>query len=318
VVGAGHIAGAYADVVEGTDEFEVVAVADLVPEAAAALARRMGCAAYHHVEQVIELEPDIVVLCTPPSTHPALAQRCFDRGVAVFCEKPLAVDGHAAAAMAAAAADAGVQLGMATKFRSCADVERACALIANGRIGALRHVEVAFTSQVDMTNRWNSDPAVSGGGVIIDNGTHAVDLVRLVAGPITEVLAVEHTRPTALAVEDSATLHLRTVDGVDATIDLSWAVDKSLPMFLRLYGADGEVRVGWRESAWRRHGADWHDLGSGYAKVSAMGGALRAFCRQLRSAPTATPADAVAAADVIDACYASIRCGGWVKIAGRP
>ena len=116
-------------------------------------------------------------------------------------------------------------------------------LVDEGRIGTLRLVENAFTSRVDMAHRWNSDPAVSGGGVIMDNGTHSVDLVRFVAGPISEVLAVESCRPEGLVVEDTVTLHLRTEDGVDATVDLSWSIDKSLPDFLRLFGTDGEARV---------------------------------------------------------------------------
>jgi predicted dehydrogenase len=259
----------------------------------------------------------VVVLCTPPNTHPTLAQRCFDHGTAVLSEKPLAVDHDLAAGMAAAAARAGVLLGMATKFRFCADVETARTFVLDGRIGRLQLVEVAFTSAVDMSDRWNSDPVVSGGGVIIDNGTHAVDLVRFVAGPITEVLAVQHGSRAGLEVEDAATLHLRTGDGTDATVDLSWSIDKSLRDFLRVYGTSGELRIGWRASAWRRYGEEWRSLGPGYAKEQAMGGALVAFCRARRGvAPVAVPAaEAVDAARVIDACYASIRLGGWVKVA---
>src|SRR5262245_59636948 len=195
VIGAGGIAGAYVDIVAGSDELEAVAVADVRLPAASALAERMGCAAVETAEEVLAFEPDAVVLCTPPVTHPELAQLFFDRGVSVLSEKPLAVDRYAAASMTAAAAEAGVLLGMATKFRYCADVVAARDLLADGALGRLRLVENAFTSRVDMSSRWNSDPAVSGGGVIIDNGTHSVDIVRYVAGPVAEVLAVEAARP---------------------------------------------------------------------------------------------------------------------------
>jgi predicted dehydrogenase len=317
LVGAGRIATAYADVVDANRELDVVAVADIDPSAAATLAARLGCEAVQRVDDVFDLEPDAVVLCTPPNTHPALAQLCFDHGTAVFSEKPLAVDGDVATGMAAAAARAGVLLGMATKFRFCADVDKARTLLHDGRIGGVQLIEVAFTSAVDMSDRWNSDPGVSGGGVIIDNGTHAVDLVRFIAGPIAEVLAVQHGYPAGLAVEDAATLHLRTADGTDATVDLSWSIDKSLPDFLRVYGSEGEVRVGWRASAWRRYGEEWQSLGPGYAKDQAMGGALMAFCRARQGATPVVVhvAEAVDAARVIDACYASIRVAGWVKVA---
>jgi len=180
----------------------------------------------------------------------------------------------------------------------------------------LRLVENAFTSRVDMGSRWNSDPAISGGGVIVDNGTHSVDLVRFVAGPVAEVLAVESARPDGFVVEDTVTLHLHTEDDVDATVDLSWSIDKSLSDFLRLYGTEGEVRVGWRESAWRRYGQDWQIIGPGYAKVPAMSGAVVQFARALRGEEelAVTPADGIAAAQVVDACYESLRQGAWVKI----
>jgi predicted dehydrogenase len=257
------------------------------------------------------------VLCTPPVTHPALAAMFAGRGVHVLSEKPLAIDRHAAAAMIATADEHGVVLTMATKFRFCADVNQARQLVADDAIGAVRLVENAFTSRVDMSNRWNSDPAVSGGGVLVDNGTHSVDLVRYVLGPIAEILAVESSRPEGFVVDDTARLHLRTEDGLDAHVDLSWSIDKSLADFLHIYGTTGEIRVGWRESAWRAYGGDWEAIGSGYAKGPAMGGALDAFCAAVRgTAPLAVTADdMIAATTAIDAAYESLRRGGWVKLA---
>jgi predicted dehydrogenase len=316
LIGAGAIAGAYADVVTGVDELAAIAVADPRAEAAVELAQRIGCVAFDRPEDVLQLAPDAVVLCTPPVTHPPLAEYFLDQGVAVLCEKPLAVDGDTAAAMVATAERVGVLLGMATKFRFCTDVAVARAMLHEGRIGRLRLAEVSFTADVDMARRWNSDPDVSGGGVVIDNGTHAVDLVRFVAGTISEVLAVEHARPPGSAVEHTAVLHLRAADA-DATVDLSWSIDKSLPDFVRLYGTEGEIRVGWRASAWRERGHDWRRIGAGYDKLPAMRGALAQFCRAVRAyEPLTVPAaDAVAAARVVDACYASMRHGGWVKVA---
>ena len=169
-----------------------------------------------------------------------------------------------------------------------------------------------------MGGRWNSDPAVSGGGVLVDNGTHSVDLVRYLLGPDRRG-AGGGDQPAAVgfAVDDTARLHLRTDAGIDAHVDLSWSIDKSLADFLRIYGTLGEIRVGWRESAWRLHGGEWEVIGTGYAKGPAMGGALDAFCRAVRGeAPLAvTVDDGIAAATCIDAAYESLRRGGWVKLA---
>jgi predicted dehydrogenase len=293
-------------------------VADVRVEAAAAMADALGCASFSDPVALAELEgPDAVVLCTPPATHPDVAQVFFDRGISVLCEKPLAVDRHAARRMVEAADRAGVVFTMATKFRFCDDVNAVKVLAEEGALGSVRLLEIAFTSRVDMSTRWNSDPAISGRGVLVDNGTHAVDLARHLAGSLAEVLAVETSRPEGFRVDDTARLFVRHENGVDTAIDLSWSIDKSLADFVRVFGTEGEARVGWRESAWRRYGEDWHVLGTGYAKGPAMGGALDAFCLTVGAeAPLAvTTDDALAASAAIDAAYVSLSRGGWVKLA---
>jgi predicted dehydrogenase len=318
VVGAGGIARAYGDVLAASTTATAVGVADIDLPAAEALAAPLGCPAFGSAEELAAVEAlEAVVICAPPVTHPELTELFAGRGVAVLSEKPLAVDRHQARRMIETTERAGVVFSMATKFRFCDDVNAAKALIEDGVLGDVRLVENAFTSRVDMSGRWNSVPAISGGGVLIDNGTHSVDLARHLMGPVAEVLAVETSRPQGFEVDDTARCFLRHDNGVDTVIDLSWSIDKSLGDFLRVYGTVGEVRVGWRESAWRRYGDDWQMLGSGYAKGPAMGGALDRFCRAVRGEEPllVTADDALAAAVTIDAAYVSLVEGGWVKLA---
>jgi predicted dehydrogenase len=318
VVGAGGIGRSYADLLATSSTATCVAVVDVDRGAAETMAASLGCDALASVEGLAGVDAlEAVVVCTPPSTHAKLATRFARDGVHVLCEKPLSVDRHGARAMADAAEQTGTVLAMATKFRFCADVASAVELVDGGAIGAMRLVENAFTSRVDMRGRWNSDPAVAGGGVLVDNGTHSVDLIRHVCGPIAEVLAVETSRPEGLGVEDTTRLHVRTEAGIDAHVDLSWSIDKSLADFLRVYGTTGEIRVGWRESAWRTYGGDWEVIGPGYAKAPAMGGALDAFCRAVRgdTSGVVRAKEGVAAATCIDAAYESLRRGAWVKLA---
>ena len=322
VVGAGGIARAYGEILGGAHPVPAVAVgvADVADAAAHALADPLGVPTFASADALLRGLAggvDAVVLCTPPDTHQALAGAFAAAGVHVLCEKPLAVNRSAAEAMVADADRAGTLLGMATKFRFCADLRTVAAMVGEGRLGALRLVENAFTSRVDMSTRWNADPAVSGGGVLVDNGTHSVDLLRFLLGPLAEVLAVEVARPATMTVDDAAHVHVRAESGVDGSVDLAWSIDKSLADFLRVYGTEGEARVGWRESAWRRYGQDWQIIGPGYAKHAAMGGALAQFCRAVagEEALEVPATEGVAAALAIDAAYESLRRGGWVKLA---
>ena len=128
---------------------------------------------------------------------------------------------------------------MAAKFRFGDDVNRAA--LDRGRRSHRRAdalVENAFASRVDMADRWNADPAVSGGGVLIDNGT-ALRRHRsgYFLGPIAEVLAVEG-KPARRLRRRGHRAHVPAHRaGVLRPVDLSWSIDKSLADFLRIYGS---------------------------------------------------------------------------------
>ena len=319
IVGAGRIAQSYVDVIAASSVARVVAVADVDEAAAARLARKFGDARSFGSHEALTkaVEPDGVIIATPPSTHGPVALHFLERGVPVLCEKPLAIDSASASAMIQAAERAGVLLTMAAKFRFADDVTRARHILESGILGDLMLFENAFTSRVDMAGRWNVDPQISGGGVLIDNGTHSVDIARFFLGPIGDVMAVEGKRTQHLDVEDTVRVFLRSVDGVIGSIDLSWSLDKSLDHYLAIFGTEGEIRVGWRNSSFRQVSSpEWVSFGRGYDKVGAMGGAVENFCRAVRGeeALLITPEDALASVAVVEQAYASLRTDHWVPV----
>jgi predicted dehydrogenase len=314
IIGAGAIASAYVDVFAGIDRARVVGVADVDGDRAAALASRFGCLPFpSHGALAANTDLDAVIVCTPPATHAAIIRSFLEAGVAVLSEKPLTVNTSTARDLLAVAAQHGTMLSMASKFRFVPDVAAAKVKLAAGEIGEVVLVENAFTSRVDMSRRWNSDPALAGGGVLIDNGTHSVDLIRHVVGAISHVMAVDIRRVQNLPVEDTARMVLRTGCGVMAAIDLSWSIDKSSDDFLTVYGSEGEIRIGWRRSEIRRRGGDWERFGDGYDKVASMRGAVCDFFTALdgRAPAVTTPIDALASVAVIEAAYRSMGDCAW-------
>lgn len=219
--------------------------------------------------------------------------------------------------MLTAAEENAVTLTMASKFRYVEDVVRARSIVESGVLGEIILLENTFASRVDMSMRWNAQADVSGGGVLIDNGTHSVDLVRFFLGPIAEVMAVEGKRAQALSVEDTAQLFLRGRDGARATIDLSWSIDKERPWYLEIYGSEGTIQVGWQSSRYRqRTSSDWVEFGKGYDKTQAMHDQVSNFARAIAGEEhlRINGIDALASVDVMEAAYRSLSHDDWIEV----
>ncbi len=320
LLGAGGIAQAYTQAFTQTDSAELVAIADIRTEAAGTLAATVGpnCSFFqNHQAMLDEVDLDAVIVCTPPSTHPDLCIDLIQQGKHILCEKPFSIDVKSALAMKDAAARAGVQITMASKFRYAEDVIRAKQIIESGILGEIVLFENAFTARVDMSRRWNSNPAVSGGGVLIDNGTHSVDIMRYFLGPLAEIQVVEGKRVQALAVEDTVRIFAKSAAGVMGNIDLSWSINKELDYYLRIYGSHGTISVGWKESKYRQStSSDWVIFGNGYSKIQSFRSQIENFSKAITGQESLriTIADAIASVKVIEAAYQSLSQNHWTPI----
>jgi predicted dehydrogenase len=318
LVGAGAISQSYAQAFETCESAQLVAVCDTRLEAAKALAQGFSCPSYDSYQTMKETEKlDAVVICTPPVTHPEISTFFLKHGIHVLCEKPLAIDSASAQSMIDVAARSGATLTMGSKFRYVDDVIRAKSIVTSGILGEVILFENAFTSRVDMANRWNSNPKVSGGGVLIDNGAHSIDIVRYFLGPVADVQVIEGKRVQGLAVEDTVNISLRSKSGVMGNIDLSWSLNKELDCYINVYGSNGTVCVGWKQSKYRQAGSrDWVVFGKGYNKVQAFRSQLENFAKSIRGEEMLliTAEDALASVQVIEAAYASMKQHNWVGV----
>ncbi len=318
IVGTGGIAKSYEAAFAGFNRARLVAACDINLAASVAFAERVGATPYVSFEEMAATEQlDAVIICTPPCSHEAIAVYFLNRGIAVLCEKPLTISVPSAKRILAAARSSGSLFTMASKFRYVADVRRAREMAHSGEIGDIVLIENAFTSRVDMSKRWNSDAKLSGGGVLIDNGTHAVDILRYFLGALTDVQIFEAKRIQGLAVEDTVRLFVRSASGVIGTTDLSWSIDKELGTFLQIYGSRGAILVGWQESRYHRSDSpEWRVFGNGYDKVAAFRSQIENFCDAISGTGELliTPLDALASVEAISAAYAAMERNRWETI----
>jgi len=320
IVGAGAIAPSYVQALAGSSRARLTAVADIRADAARVLAQKASCQAFSAYQVMAEKAGlDAVIICTPPATHPEITAYFLDRKIHVLCEKPLCIDSESARRMVDHAKRMGVKLTMGAKFRYVEDVIRAKSIVSSGILGEIILFENAFTSRVDMSKRWNSDPRISGGGVLIDNGSHSVDIMRYFLGPLAEVQVVEGKRVQVLPVEDTVRIFVRSTSGVMGSIDLSWSINKDLDSYVNIYGSRGTISVGWKESRFRQSSSpDWIVFGKGYNKVQAFRSQIDNFCKAIRGeeALLITAEDALASVEVIEAAYAALRQHPWIPVGG--
>jgi predicted dehydrogenase len=322
LVGAGAIAQAYVKAFEQCEGARLVAVADTRRRAADAVAAGTGCHSYSSHEEMAATCPlDAVIVCTPPVTHFDISVYFLRRKIHVLCEKPLSIELASASTMLLTAAQNGVILTMASKFRYAEDVVKAREFVQAGLVGELLLVENVFTSYVDMSKRWNSDPAISGGGVLIDNGTHAVDIMRYFLGPLTKVSVIEGKRSQNLQVEETVSVSVRSRDGVLGNIDLSWSTSSTRESFLNVYGYKGVISVGWKGSRYRLSSSPtWVVFGKGYDKAQAFKNQLSDFLRAVRGGDSLIPTaeDVIASVRVVETAYIALREHRWVPVGHRP
>jgi predicted dehydrogenase len=318
LIGTGGIAQTYAQAFQQSNCCTLVAVADINQDSAKAFAEPFGAKSFSDYKNLAEnTELDAVIVATPPNTHPEIAIYFMRRGVHVLCEKPLCLSVAEAKAMIETAAQTGVVFTMATKFRYCEDVVKAKAILASGVLGEIVQFENAFTAKVDMSKRWNSVKEIAGGGVLIDNGTHSVDIIRYFLGAIREVLAVETSGTQNLPVDENVKLLAKTANGVVASVDLTWGINKELPNFISIYGTNGTLQIGWRESKYKLNSSpDWTVFGKGYDKVQAFRAKIENFRNAIlqKEELLINPEDALASVEVIEAAYRSLNENLWTRV----
>ncbi len=318
LIGTGGIAQTYAQAFHASDCCKLVAVADTNKDSAKAFAEPLAAKNYSDYKTLAENETiDAVIISTPPNTHAEIAVYFMNAGKHVLCEKPFCLSIAEAKEMIDCAETTGVKFTMASKFRYVADVVKAKAMLASGVLGDVIQFENAFTARVDMARRWNSQREISGGGVLMDNGTHSVDIIRYFLGAITEVLAVEAGGTQNLSVDENVKLLAKTAGNVTASVDLTWGINKELPYFINIYGTNGTLYIGWRESKYKLDSnPDWTVFGKGYDKVQAFKAKIENFRNAIlgKEELLIKPSDALASVEVIEAAYKSLNQNLWQKV----
>ncbi|MFO7169552.1 MAG: Gfo/Idh/MocA family oxidoreductase [Chloroflexota bacterium] len=248
IIGTGMIARYHAQAIAETPGARLVTLCASGPEQAAAAAARFGVPCDSDLNAVLQ-RPDVdaVCICTPSGLHAQQAIAAARAGKHVLVEKPIALSLADADAMIAAAREAGVLLAVALQRRTDPDFIAVRQAIAAGELGrmVLGTISVPYVRPQSYYDSaaWRGTWALDGGGALMNQGVHLVDLLLWYMGEVEEVFARFDTLAHEIEVEDCLAATLRFANGALGSIVATTAAAPGFPHRVEVYGTQGGVQI---------------------------------------------------------------------------
>lgn len=330
IVGCGLIGARRANVALDAGD-QVVIVADVAEDRAAAVAATAQAAWTADWEEVVSrTDLDVVVVSTSNDQLAAASVAALRSGKHVLCEKPLGRNAGEAAAIVEAARASGRLLKVGFNHRHHPGIAMAHAMVAERTIGDVFAIRALYGhgGRAGYEHEWRTDRARSGGGELLDQGVHIIDLARWFIGEIVETHGFLGTFHWPIApVEDNAFALLRASGGGIASFHTSWTQWKNAFRF-EVLGSDGYLRI---DGLGGSYGAERLTVARRNAdssppteKTTSFEGPDRSWHGEWQEFTTAIAQhrqpvgngdDGLAAARIIDAIYASAASGSSVAVA---
>jgi predicted dehydrogenase len=243
IIGCGKVGHIHAAALARSPLARFTAVCDTSEERARAFAAQYGAAAFTDPNAMLR-EVDALLLCTPHPLHAAHAVIAAEAGVHVLIEKPMAANVADCDAMIGAARKSGVKLSVISQRRWLEPVRRMKRAIDEGRIGRpilgtfvmLSWRDAAYYRSDPWRGRWDTE----GGGVLVNQSPHQLDLLHWLMGPVAEISGywANLNHPT-VAVDDTAVANIRFVNGGLGSIVTSVSQKPGIYTKVHIHGENG-------------------------------------------------------------------------------
>ncbi|MDO5495290.1 MAG: Gfo/Idh/MocA family oxidoreductase [bacterium] len=253
VVGCGDVATIHYEGIDAIEGAELVAVCDTDEAALDAATRMTGTRGYTDLGEMLrEVRPDVVHITTPHNQHADPTIQALEAGVHVIQEKPLAhtlAEGERIVAAAEAAHARGTKIGICFQNRYNVSSQKARELLDAGAIGevtgAWASVEWTRTEGYYRAKPWRGTWEGSGGGLLINQAIHTLDLVQWLLGDVVEVQGHASTRRygSVIEVEDTAEAVFTHEGGVATTFYATLTAPSTHPVEIEIVGTEGRLYV---------------------------------------------------------------------------
>jgi UDP-N-acetyl-2-amino-2-deoxyglucuronate dehydrogenase len=243
IVGGGSISRSHLEAALQIDRLEVTAVQSRNPSKARELAARCGARAFTDLDELLATPLDLIAIGSPSGLHAAQGIAASRRGIHVLTEKPIDVTVERADALIRECDRAGVKLGVFFQDRVSPDCRRLKRILDEGRLGkpllVTAHVRWYRDPAYYGESNWRGTWALDGGGAVMNQGIHTIDLVLWLLGPVGRVYARTGTLLHRIETEDAAVAVLEFESGAIGTFEASTCAYPGQPRRLFVTGDEG-------------------------------------------------------------------------------
>ena len=247
LIGCGAIGSLRAEAIARLPGFRLVAVADADAARARAVADRFPATVHADWRDLVRRDDvDAVIVSTLPPLHAPMCVEALEGGKHVLCEKPLARSPAECRPILEAAERSGRLLATGFNYRFYPAIVKARKILDSGLIGELDHIRsyAGHPGGSEFTHPWVHDVDVMGGGALVDNGIHLLDLTRYFLGEVSEVKGFATSNVWGFTgCEDNAFALLRSPAGKVASLQASWSEWRGYRFWIEIYGTRGCVRA---------------------------------------------------------------------------
>ncbi|MCE5323280.1 Gfo/Idh/MocA family oxidoreductase [bacterium] len=248
IIGAGNVAKLHAEAIGAIERCKLIGVTAIPFDAAESFAQEYNAKAYQNIDEIAsDPDIDVVTLCTPSGLHAKQAITLLESGKHVIVEKPLAISIEDADKVINTADQMGVKLGVVSQRRYDPAIAAIKSAVDNGLFGRLillnGHVHYYRKPEYYSSSDWRGTWSMDGGGALMNQGIHAVDLIRWIGGPVKSICANARTLHHDIEVEDTLVASLEFENGTLGTLQSTTCAYPGLHVRLEVLGDAGTAVI---------------------------------------------------------------------------
>ncbi|MFS0611999.1 Gfo/Idh/MocA family protein [Lederbergia ruris] len=247
IVGAGVISSSHARAISAHDGAKLVAICDVDKEKAEKLAGEYGinCTYTDYEKMFTDVDIDIVSVCVPSGIHAEVTIAAAKAGIHVLCEKPLDITREKMTKMIEACKNYNVKLGAVYQRRTLEAAIRTRKAIQEGKLGKLvladAYLKYYRSPEYYKSAGWRGTWDLDGGGALMNQGVHGVDLIQWMAGEVESVFAYSGPLIRNIEVEDTAVVAVKYKNGSFGVIQGTTSVYPGQETRFEVHGEKGSI-----------------------------------------------------------------------------